>query len=209
MTTPTTPGRPADPRAAPDAAPQGGGADARFDAAARRAHAAALEGLSPRVRAQLAQRRRAATAPRAPAGVRTWPLLAVGGSAAVALIAGVLFLRTPGPEAIEAPAPPVAEAPRTAPAPTPADSAAPASAAVEVAQVAQGSQATPAALPAQTPRTAAAPAAAPAAALPADWTADDYDAVQTANGIAAIDESPDFYLWLAANDGQSDSTETL
>lgn len=205
MTTPTTPGRPADPRAAPDAAPQGGGADARFDAAARRAHAAALEGLSPRVRAQLAQRRRAATAPRAPAGVRTWPLLAVGGSAAVALIAGVLFLRTPvlrtpAPDAIEAPAPSVAQAPRTAPAPPPADSATAAGAAVEVAQ---GSQTAPAAHPAQTPRTAVADV------LPADWTADDYDAVQTANGIAAIDESPDFYLWLAANEGRPVPTETL
>ncbi|MBW8851126.1 MAG: hypothetical protein JF600_10135, partial [Xanthomonadales bacterium] len=183
------------------------GADARFDAAARRAHAAALEGLSPRVRAQLAQRRRAATAPRAPAGVRTWPLLAVGGSAAVALIAGVLFLRTPvlrapAPDAIEAPAPSVAQAPRTAPAPPPADSATPAGAAVEVAQVAQGSQTAPAAHPAQTP-----PAVADV--LPADWTADDYDAVQTANGIAAIDESPDFYLWLAANEGRPVPTETL
>lgn len=46
-------------------------------------------------------------------------------------------------------------------------------------------------------------------ALPADWTADDYEAAQTADGIAAIDESPDFYLWLATNEGQADLTETL
>ena len=40
--------------------------DARFDAQARAAHARALEALSPRVRAQLQQRRRAALAGRAP-----------------------------------------------------------------------------------------------------------------------------------------------
>lgn len=185
MTTPTTPDRCPDARSAPD--------DGTFDAAARRAHAASLEGLSPRVRAQLAQRRRAATSARAPAGVRAWPLLAIGGSAAVALIAGVLFLRAPVQEAVDAPAPSVAEAPRTAPAPTTAGPAAPAVAPVEVAQVDR------------TPRTAA-PAAG---ALPSDWTADDYEAAQAADGIAAIDESPDFYLWLAANEGQADLTETL
>ena len=36
--------------------------DARFDAHARAAHAGSLEALSPRVRAQLQQRRRAAVA---------------------------------------------------------------------------------------------------------------------------------------------------
>lgn len=189
MTTPTTPDRRADARSAPD--------DGTFDAAARRAHAASLEGLSPRVRAQLAQRRRAATGARAPAGVRAWPLLAIGGSAAVALIAGVLFLRAPVQEAAHAPTPAVAEAPQAALAPTNADTAAPniapTVAPVEVAHVDR------------TPRTAA-PAAG---VLPADWTADDYEAAQTADGIAAIDESPDFYLWLAANEGQADLTETL
>ncbi len=184
MTTPTTPDRCPDARSAPD--------DGTFDAAARSAHAASLEGLSPRVRAQLVQRRRAATSTRAPAGVRAWPLLAIGGSAAVALIAGVLFLRTPMREATDAPAPSIAEAPRAAPAPTTAGPAVPATAPVEVAHVDQ------------TPRTTA-----PAAALPADWTSDDYEAAQTADGIAAIDESPDFYLWLAANEGQADLTETL
>lgn len=183
MTTPTTPDRRADARSAPD--------DGTFDAAARRAHAASLEGLSPRVRAQLAQRRRAATS--APAEVRAWPLLAIGGSAAVALIAGVLFLRAPVQEATDAPAPAVAEAPQAAPAPTNADTATPTVAPVEIAHVDR------------TPRTAA-PAAG---ALPADWTADDYEAAQTADGIAAIDESPDFYLWLATNEGQADLTETL
>lgn len=185
MTTPTTPDRRADVRSAPD--------DGTFDAAARRAHAASLEGLSPRVRAQLAQRRRAATSARAPAAVRAWPLLAIAGSAAVALIAGVLFLRAPVQEAADAPAPAVAEAPQASPAPTNADTAAPTVAPVEVAHVDR------------TPRTVA-PAAG---ALPADWTADDYEAAQTADGIAAIDESPDFYLWLAANEGQADLTETL
>ena len=165
MTTPTTPDRCPDARSAPD--------DGTFDAAARRAHAASLEGLSPRVRAQLAQRRRAATGARAPAGV--------------------LFLRAPVRETTDAPAPSIVEAPQASPAPTNADTAAPTVAPVEVAHVDR------------TPRTAA-PAAG---ALPADWTADDYEAAQTADGIAAIDESPDFYLWLAANEGQADLTETL
>lgn len=185
MTTPMTPDRCPDARSAQ--------ADGTFDAAARRVHAASLEGLSPRVRAQLAQRRRVATSTRAPANVRAWPLLAIGGSAAVALIAGVLFLRAPVQEATDAPAPAVAEAPQASPAPTNADTAAPTVAPVEVAHVDR------------TPRTAT-PAAG---ALPADWTADDYEAAQTADGIAAIDESPDFYLWLAANEGQADLTETL
>lgn len=175
MTTPTTPDRRPDARTAP--------ADGAFDAAARRAHAASLDRLSPRVRAQLAQRRRAATGTRAGAGVRAWPLLALAGSAAVALIAGVLSLREPVPETGDASVQAVAQAPESATAP------------VEVAHSDP------------TPRTAAATATD---ALPADWTSADYEAAQAANGIAAIDESPDFYLWLAANDGQSDAdTETL
>lgn len=187
MTTPMTPDRFPDARSAP--------ADGAFDAAARRAHAASLEGLSPRVRAQLAQRRRAATGARAPAGVRAWPLLALGGSAALALLVGVLFLRAPTQEATDAPSPSVAEAPQTPATPSNTGTAAPAIAPVEVARADRA------------PRTAA---PTTADALPADWTAADYDAAQTANGIAAIDESPDFYLWLAANDGQSDAdTETL
>jgi hypothetical protein len=67
-----------------------------FDAAARAAHADALQHVSARVQAQLQQRRRAAlagetrTAAR-PLWQRTGPLLALGGTAALALAIGLRF----------------------------------------------------------------------------------------------------------------------
>lgn len=171
--------------------------DAAFDAAARRAHAASLDRLSPRVQAQLVQRRRAALKGEAPAGVRLWPMLAIGGSAALALTVGLLFLRSPADDASHAPA-------HTAPA---------------------IADATPAAAPhapvPDLPATAPAPqqvAVVPAAqddnvitvdALPDDWTAADFDAAQAAGDLGAMDESPDFYLWLAAQGDPSTAPESL
>lgn len=171
-------------------------AETAFDAAARRAHAASLDRLSPRVQAQLAQRRRAALKGEAPAGVRLWPMLAVGGSAALALTVGLLFLRTPADDAGHAPAPAIAEATPVAPTPAPAP-------ATDL----------PAAVPAPQ-QVAVAPAAqdgdvVAVDALPADWTAADFDAAQAAGGLGAMDESPDFYLWLAAQGDQSAAPESL
>ena len=72
--------------------------DAAFDAAARSAHAASLEHLSARVRAQLAQRRRAALAgtPRRDAHPLriVWPIAA---AAAIGALAIGLQMRTPAP----------------------------------------------------------------------------------------------------------------
>ena len=175
-------------------------ADAAFDAAARRAHAASLDRLSPRVQAQLVQRRRAALKGEAPAGVRLWPMLAVGGSAALALTVGLMFLRPPVDDAGHAPA-----------------QAAPAVAGADAAPVA----APPAPAPALPAAAAPAPqqvAAVPAAqagdvvavdALPADWTAADFDTAQAIGDLGATDESPDFYLWLAAQGDPSTAPESL
>jgi hypothetical protein len=175
--------------------------EAAFDAAARRAHAASLDRLSPRVQAQLAQRRRAALKGEAPAGVRLWPMLAVGGSAALALTIGLMVLHAPIRDAGD---PSTPSAPQVAEA-TPARSAP-----VAVPSV-------PAPAPAPTP-AATAIAQAPTVhrddvvavdALPADWTAADFDAAQTAGDPGALDESPDFYLWLAAQGDQSAAPESL
>lgn len=172
--------------------------EAAFDAAARRAHAASLDRLSPRVQAQLVQRRRAALKGEAPAGVRLWPMLAVGGSAALALTVGLLFLRTPADDAGHAPAPAIAEATPVAPAPAPIPAPA---------------TDLPAAVPVPE-QVAAVPAAqdndvVTVDALPADWTAADFDAAQAAGDLGAMDESPDFYLWLAAQGDQSAAPESL
>lgn len=90
--------------------------------AARDAHAASLDHLSPRVQAQLAQRRRAATQSRRSAA-RGWPMLATASTAALALAIGVFVLRDDG-----APPSQVADAPATTPAtvaPRLADAASP------------------------------------------------------------------------------------
>ncbi|MGN6151132.1 MAG: hypothetical protein ACTHOH_03870 [Lysobacteraceae bacterium] len=174
--------------------------EAAFDAAARRAHAASLDRLSPRVQAQLAQRRRAALKGEAPAGVRLWPMLTVGGSAALALTVGLMFLRTPADDAGRAPtqtAPQVADATpapapvATPPAPVPAQASTPASATVASAPTVHRDD------------------VVTVDALPADWTAADFDAAQTAGDPGAMDESPDFYLWLAAQGDQSAAPESL
>lgn len=66
--------------------------DDDFDARARRAHAAAQGALSPRVRAQLQQRRRAALAgPRTAQGVRWVPTLTMAATLALALGLGMRF----------------------------------------------------------------------------------------------------------------------
>lgn len=69
-----------------------------FDERARRAHAQALDALSPRVQAQLAQRRRAALSPARPATAR-WGW--IGAAATVGALVVALQLRPPSapPEA--------------------------------------------------------------------------------------------------------------
>ena len=100
--------------------------DDRFDDAIRARHAESLEHLSPRVRAQLAQRRRAALAGQAPRASRSpwrfaFPLAAVAavGALAIGLQSNGMQGRAP-----EAPAPMVATV-KHVPAPAPRATALP------------------------------------------------------------------------------------
>lgn len=86
--------------------------DKQFDEAIRASHAQSLEHLSPRVRAQLAQRRRAALAGQARATPRSWRF-AIPIAAAFAVGAIVIGLDRDEP----APAPMVASTTQPAPAP--------------------------------------------------------------------------------------------
>ena len=182
-----------------------------FDDAARSAHSASLDRLSPRVRAQLAQRRRAALAGPREAGVRIWPMLALGSTAAVALAVGLFVLRGADDAGTAASQPALAvERPDNA-----ADDATPTTA--------------PSIAPTPAPQIAATTVAAdsrdiidpgidPAVAtsdvvdvdsLPDEWLAAEIEAGDEALGLDMFEENPDFYLWLAANEGQADVTESL
>lgn len=170
-----------------------------FDEAVRSAHAASLDNLSPRVRAQLAQRRRAALADNArPHIARRWPMLALGSAAALALAIGLFVLRgtddagnppTPGEVAVDngevAPLP----APTTTTTPVPETTA---------------------------PPLATTDAPEPSVEsiiadeeLPAELLAAEFAATDAAMGFDALEESPDFYLWLGSEEAQADITESL
>ncbi len=70
--------------------------DERFDERARTAHAGSLDALSPRVQAQLAQRRRAALSPTATrSAARRWRWLGAAATAGALVVA--LQLRPPVP----------------------------------------------------------------------------------------------------------------
>lgn len=171
-----------------------------FEDAARRAHQASLDRLSPRVRAQLAQRRRAALAGPRDTGIKAWPMLALGSTAALALAVGLFALRGADDAATVAP-PAVAIEPDTTPTAPP--------------QVAP--EQVPGQVPAQTPAvatndgpaTAAADTGVEVDALPDDLLAAEFAAGDQAVGLDSLEENPDFYLWLAANEGQADVTEAL
>lgn len=157
----------------------------RLAQAARAAHEASLSRLSPRVQAQLAQRRRAALAQDGrPAPVRLWPMMALGSAAALTLAVGLFVLHV-GDDAGMPQAPDTAVAaqtPDTGPAPQ---------AATETL-----------------PDTATAPLAANDEPPP-ELLAAEFDSADEALGFDAQDESPDFYLWLGSQDAQADVTESL
>lgn len=177
-----------------------------YEHAARDAHRASLENLSPRVRAQLAQRRRAALAGPREAGFKAWPMLALGSTAAVALAVGLFVIRGADDAGTAAPQPAVAverpdnaadnATPTTAPsiAPTPAPQTAPTVAAVDNGDI-------------DTP--AATSDVVDVDSLPDEWLAAELEAGDEALGLDTFEENPDFYLWLAANEGQADVTESL
>ncbi len=168
--------------------------DDRLAQAARSAHAASLDRLSPRVRAQLAQRRRAALAEHGPSSApRRWPMFALGSAAA-------LTLRDAGDTVAPSPGEVAATPGGVAPERTPAE-------------------------PATAP-----PATAPAVAstdtvvntpeqevdsiliddeLPSELLAAEFSGADEAMGFDALQESPDFYLWLGSDSAQADSAELL
>jgi hypothetical protein len=166
-------------------------ADDALARAARDAHATSLDHLSPRVQAQLAQRRRAALQPRRSAA-RGWPMIATASTAALALAIGAFVLRDDG-----GPAPQIADAPAAAtqPATTPAPVD------TRVADVGTTATVAPDAI---TPTDID-------ASLPDTLIAAEFEMVDAvdATGYAAFDETPDFYAWLGSEDTLADVTESL
>ncbi|TXI51329.1 MAG: hypothetical protein E6Q50_01230 [Lysobacter sp.] len=171
--------------------------DAAFDAAARAAHDAALRRVSARVEAQLHQRRRAALAGHATAAPRMlWPMLAVGGTAALALAIGLRFAND-----VDAVDPSTTRTPnvastgdeRTAPVP---DS--------------QSSDAT--ATLAMSEEAAVAEIDRWLDEIDDDIGGADEEALLAANDdamFAALDENPELYLWLGSQEGSAGTTESL
>lgn len=180
-------------------------ADDRLAQAARSVHAASLDALSPRVRAQLAQRRRAALTARAPSAARRWPMLALGSAAALALAIGLFALRGSNDTGMP-PQGGVAVAPSgVAPEPTPA---VPATATTPIDGTA------PAPAVASTDASTDTPQPAVDSILgddelPAELLAAEFSGADDAMGFDALEESPDFYLWLGADSAQADTSELL
>ena len=186
-----------------------------LDEAARSAHAASLDRLSPLVQAQLAVRRRAALARGTRyTGVRAWPMLALGSAAALTLAIGLFVLRGNGP--VNPPKTPdtVVTVPATDPVP-----AAGAAAGATMPMVAQD----PAA---EKPDVVVDAGAGIAASnididididdvviedetLPAELLAAGFDTANETFGFDRFEENPDFYLWLASEDAQTDLQELL
>lgn len=200
-----------------------------FDATARAAHADALTHVSARVQAQLQQRRRAAISGPAPAAARPfWPMLALGGTAAVALAIGLRFVREPA----ETPATPsIASQPNSQRA---SDAASVANAATDRATAAETTPDTATATATDAmqtqPSTAADPLSNPninpaiaANASAIDTTMAEIEALLSEGSaienpafamsddalLADLDENPDLYLWLGSDEGQADTTELL
>lgn len=192
-----------------DAPAEDSRADDRLAQAARSAHAASLDHLSRRVRAQLVQRRRAALAENArPSSARRWPMLALGSAAALTLANGLFVLRGPGETGTPAQGE-VAVAPTgVAPDPTPAvpttattpvitTDPAPAVASSAVASTGTG-----------TPEPAVESILSDDD-LPAELLAAEFSGTDAAMGFEALEESPDFYLWLGSDTAQADTSELL
>ena len=187
---------------------------AMLDEAARRAHAASLDRLSPRVQAQLAQRRRAAmkqaTGPAAP--VRAWPMLALGSAAALTLAVGLFVVRDSNDEIAPKTSTTVATAPTTDTDP--------------IAHTAEdaGTTPTPAIASTETPDATVDSTSIDSTsidsvstdntiieddALPEELLAAEFGTADETMGFDALQESPDFYLWLGSEESQADVTESL
>ena len=180
--------------------------EAALDEVARRAHAASLGHLSPRVQAQLAQRRRAAMKQAtAPVPVRAWPMLALGSAAALTLAVGLFVVRSTDDEAPKTAAT-VATAP-TADTETPATTAdtastpAPAIASADTPDVAvDGTLIDDTSIDSMFIEDDA---------LPEELLAAQFGTADETMGFDALQENPDFYLWLGSEESQADVTESL
>jgi hypothetical protein len=178
-----------------------------LDENARSAHAASLGRLSPRVQAQLAQRRRAALMQNTrTTGLRAWPMLALGSAGALTLAVGLFILQGNNAADVSKAPSPVVTVPATDAVPmvdTTPDATAPV-----IAQV----------TPAATPRVIANRDAPEIDidtvyveddALPAELLAAEFDTTNEIVGFDTLEENPDFYLWLASEEAQADMTESL
>ncbi len=178
--------------------------DDQLAQAVRSAHAASLDHLSPRVRAQLAQRRHAALAEHGrPSEPGRWPMFALGSAAALTLAIGLFALRDGSGSDTVAPSPgQVAVTPaRVAvdPSPAPPTTATTPAAATEPAS-AVASTGTP---------QPAIDSIVIDDALPADLLAAGFSGADEAMGFDALQESPDFYLWLGSDSAQVHRSELL
>lgn len=176
--------------------------DASFDAAARATHDTALQRVSARVEAQLHQRRRAALSGRASGAAPRplWPMLAVGGTAALALVIGLRFVHDTGPAD-----PSATHAPSVASSGTP-----PADASSTDAPSANAHS------PTNDSATTALAMSEEAAMAEVDRWLDeienDDEALLAANDdamFAALDENPDLYVWLGSEENSAGATESL
>lgn len=189
---------------------------AALDDVARRAHTASLDRLSPRVQAQLAQRRRAAMKEAtAPAPLRAWPMLALGSAAALTLAVGLFVVRdtndAPKTTATAATAATVATAP-TADTETTATQADTGSTPAPVI----ASTGTPDATVDRTSidrvpidSVSAGNTVIEDDTLPEELLAAEFGTADETMGFDALQESPDFYLWLGSEESQADVTESL
>lgn len=170
--------------------------------AVRSAHAASLDHLSPRVRAQLAQRRRAAMAEHGqPSAPRRRPMFALASAAALMLVLGLFALRD-GSDAV---------------APSPGEVAVtPVGVAVDPSPAPPATVTTPAAATEPASAVASTDTPQPAInsividdALPADLLAAEFSGADEVMGFDALQESPDFYLWLGSDSAQAHRSELL
>ena len=207
--------------------------DARVDdalaQAARRTHAASLDRLSPRVQAQLAQRRRAALSPHAPAARRRGLVIAVSASLLAVAMSSVVALRIIAPHdaspqvAADATSMPSADGAQAMSAETASTDAASTETVPSGAESSEDFDSAAAATPnvaAQTDPVVPAPTTPPppqagstdngdatpsfADAASPDAADDDISA-----DFAALDENPEFYQWLGADGAPADTPESL
>lgn len=171
--------------------------DDRLAQSVRSAHAASLDRLSPRVRAQLAQRRRAALAEHGrPSAPRRWPMYALGSAAALTLAIGLFALRDAGDTIAPSPGEVAATPAGAVPERTPADPA----------------TAPPAVAGTDTVVNTPEPEVDSILIddeLPSELLAAEFSGADEAMGFDALQESPDFYLWLGSDSAQADSAELL